>query len=141
MPLPLCVGHEVIGKAVKVGDKVKTVKVGDRVGVGAQIQACLECKICKSDNENYCPKKVGKLSNHKSNQSTSTLANPNSHRHLRSPLRRWHHSTRRLLIPHPCPRILHLPNPRQHSLHRGRPNDVRWPHHLLSPLARQSWTR
>jgi len=44
-----------VGKAIKVGDKVTTVKVGDRVGVGAQIWACLECKICKSDNENYCP--------------------------------------------------------------------------------------
>ncbi|KAA6406807.1 MAG: alcohol dehydrogenase (NADP+) [Lasallia pustulata] len=56
--LPLCVGHEIIGKAVKVGDKVTTVKVGDRVGVGAQIWACLECKNCKSDNENYCPHQV-----------------------------------------------------------------------------------
>ena len=36
-----------------------TVKVGDRVGVGAQIWACLECKICKSDNENYCPHQIG----------------------------------------------------------------------------------
>lgn len=61
IPLPLCVGHEVIGKAVKVGDKVKGVKVGDRVGVGAQISACLECKVCKSDNENYCPKQIGKV--------------------------------------------------------------------------------
>ena len=58
-PLPICVGHEVIGKAIKVGDKVSTVKVGDRVGVGAQISACLECKQCKSDNENYCPKQIG----------------------------------------------------------------------------------
>ncbi|CAD6586929.1 MAG: hypothetical protein ASARMPREDX12_002552 [Alectoria sarmentosa] len=54
-PLPICVGHEVIGKAIKVGNKVTTVKVGDRVGVGAQIRACLECKLCKADNENYCP--------------------------------------------------------------------------------------
>lgn len=36
-----------------------TVKVGDRVGVGAQIWACLDCKVCKSDNENYCPKQIG----------------------------------------------------------------------------------
>lgn len=59
--LPLCVGHEIVGKAVKVGDKVTNVKVGDRVGVGAQIWACLECKNCKSDNENYCPHQVGTL--------------------------------------------------------------------------------
>ncbi len=59
-PMPLCVGHEVIGKAIKVGDKCTTgIKVGDRVGVGAQIASCLECKNCKSDNENYCPHMVG----------------------------------------------------------------------------------
>ena len=59
VPLPICVGHEVIGKAVKVGDKVTSCKVGDRVGVGAQIWSCMKCKQCKSDNENYCPHMVG----------------------------------------------------------------------------------
>ncbi|KIW12846.1 hypothetical protein PV08_08033 [Exophiala spinifera] len=58
VPLPICVGHEIVGHAIKVGDAVKTVKVGDRVGVGAQISACLECQNCKSDNENYCPHMV-----------------------------------------------------------------------------------
>ena len=58
--LPLCVGHEIIGTAIKVGSKVETgVKVGDRVGVGAQVWSCLKCKQCKSDNENYCPHQVG----------------------------------------------------------------------------------
>ncbi|MCJ1413367.1 hypothetical protein MMC19_007472 [Ptychographa xylographoides] len=56
--LPLTVGHEVVGKAVKVGSKVSTIKVGDRVGVGAQIWACLKCPQCKSDNENYCPHQI-----------------------------------------------------------------------------------
>jgi len=55
---PLCVGHEVIGRAVKIGDKVTEVKLGDRVGVGAQVSACLKCKQCKSDNENYCPEQI-----------------------------------------------------------------------------------
>ncbi|KAI0122772.1 GroES-like protein [Daldinia grandis] len=57
-PTPLCVGHEVVGKAVKVGSKVKDVKVGDRVGVGAQIWSCLKCVQCKNDNENYCPSQI-----------------------------------------------------------------------------------
>lgn len=57
-PLPLCVGHEVVGKAIRVGKDVKTVKVGDRVGVGAQIQADLTCANCKADQENYCPNAV-----------------------------------------------------------------------------------
>jgi alcohol dehydrogenase (NADP+) len=39
--MPLCVGHEVIGRAIRVGEKVKDIKVGDRVGVGAQISADL----------------------------------------------------------------------------------------------------
>lgn len=57
-PLPICVGHEVVGKAIKVGKDVKTIKVGDRVGVGAQIQADLTCANCKADQENYCPNTV-----------------------------------------------------------------------------------
>ncbi|KAH7392693.1 NADP-dependent alcohol dehydrogenase C [Pyrenochaeta sp. MPI-SDFR-AT-0127] len=58
IPLPLCVGHEVIGKVVKVGSKVTKVKVGDRAGVGAQIGADLTCGNCKQDQENYCPNSV-----------------------------------------------------------------------------------
>ncbi|KAI0516938.1 alcohol dehydrogenase [Xylaria bambusicola] len=57
-PAPICVGHEIVGKAVKVGSQVKDVKVGDRVGVGAQVWSCLKCGPCKSNNDNYCPNKV-----------------------------------------------------------------------------------
>jgi len=55
---PIAVGHEVVGKVIKVGSKVSTLKVGDRAGVGAQIWSCLSCPQCKSDNENYCPHQV-----------------------------------------------------------------------------------
>jgi len=56
---PLCIGHEVVGKAVKVGKNVKGgIKVGDRVGVGAQVWSCLKCDVCKDKNENYCPHMV-----------------------------------------------------------------------------------
>ncbi|ODV89498.1 hypothetical protein CANCADRAFT_32732 [Tortispora caseinolytica NRRL Y-17796] len=51
---PICVGHEIVGKALRVGPAVKSIKVGDRVGVGAQILSCLECDDCKNDNEQYC---------------------------------------------------------------------------------------
>lgn len=55
---PLVPGHEIIGEVVRVGPSVKEFKVGDRVGVGAQAQACLKCKMCLSNNEIYCPKLV-----------------------------------------------------------------------------------
>ncbi|KAF2741095.1 GroES-like protein [Polyplosphaeria fusca] len=58
IPLPLCVGHEIIGRAIKVGSKVKNIKVGDRVGVGAQVGADLTCDNCKANQENYCPNQV-----------------------------------------------------------------------------------
>ena len=52
---PICVGHEIVGTAVRVGSKVTTVKQGQRVGQGAQAYSCGECKQCKHGNENYCP--------------------------------------------------------------------------------------
>jgi alcohol dehydrogenase (NADP+) len=55
---PLAVGHEIIGKALRVGPKVTLVKPGQRVGLGAQLYSCLECKQCKNDNETYCVHQV-----------------------------------------------------------------------------------
>lgn len=63
LKLIICVA-EIIGNAVKVGSKVTTVKVGDRVGVGAQISACLECDTCREDNETYCKQQMGKCDLH-----------------------------------------------------------------------------
>jgi len=54
-PVPLAVGHEIVGRAVRVGSAVKSISVGDRVGVGAQIWADLTCDNCKANQENYCP--------------------------------------------------------------------------------------
>ncbi|KAK9448911.1 chaperonin 10-like protein [Limtongia smithiae] len=55
-PYPLVVGHEIIGKVIKLGDKCTTgLTLGQRVGVGAQAWACLACPQCGSDNEVYCP--------------------------------------------------------------------------------------
>ncbi|KAI0949633.1 hypothetical protein AcW1_009182 [Taiwanofungus camphoratus] len=56
--LPLIAGHEIVGKVIRVGDKVTEFKPGQRVGVGAQIGSCLHCRACKEDFENYCPKQI-----------------------------------------------------------------------------------
>ncbi|KAJ2983094.1 hypothetical protein NUW58_g6309 [Xylaria curta] len=55
---PLAVGHEIVGKAIRVGPKVTLIKEGARVGVGAQSWSCLECRQCKNDNETYCPQQM-----------------------------------------------------------------------------------
>lgn len=54
---PACVvGHEIVGRAVRVGSNVKHIKVGQRVGVGAQARSCLQtqCAECSSGLESYC---------------------------------------------------------------------------------------
>ena len=54
----ICPGHEIVGTVTHIGDEVTEFKVGQRVGVGAQVLSCLDCDRCNSDNENYCPKSV-----------------------------------------------------------------------------------
>ncbi|KAI9848330.1 MAG: hypothetical protein M1837_000594 [Sclerophora amabilis] len=54
---PCCVGHEIVGTAVKVGNTVENgIKLGDRVGVGAQSNSCLkpDCEECSNGIENHC---------------------------------------------------------------------------------------
>ncbi|KAH7013416.1 zinc-binding dehydrogenase [Ilyonectria destructans] len=62
-PYPLCVGHEIVGIAVRIGSQAEGgIKVGDRVGVGAQNDSCLgrqgDCDECAAGLESYCPKMV-----------------------------------------------------------------------------------
>ncbi len=45
---------EIVGTAIRIGPKVTLIKVGERVGVGAQSYSCLTCRQCKADNETYC---------------------------------------------------------------------------------------
>jgi len=51
---PVVPGHEVIGEVLEVGSQVQHLKVGDRVGVGWQKSACLQCVQCLKGNENLC---------------------------------------------------------------------------------------
>lgn len=53
-PFPIVPGHELIGYVTKVGSAVTRMKVGDRVGVGAQGSSCLSCEECNNHRENYC---------------------------------------------------------------------------------------
>ncbi|KAI7863349.1 chaperonin 10-like protein [Spinellus fusiger] len=52
---PCVTGHEITGVCTRIGKNVTNIKIGDRIGVGAQSGACLECEDCKSGRENNCP--------------------------------------------------------------------------------------
>ncbi|KAI9718468.1 MAG: putative secondary metabolism biosynthetic enzyme [Chrysothrix sp. TS-e1954] len=59
---PCCVGHEIVGTAVRVGKNARQgISIGDRVGVGPQGYTCNQpdCGWCSSGRENYCPHRVG----------------------------------------------------------------------------------
>ncbi|KAL3459360.1 hypothetical protein BJX64DRAFT_301448 [Aspergillus heterothallicus] len=57
---PCCVGHEIIGTVIRVGQNVTTHRLDDRVGVGAQALSCLQnsCPECAAGAENYCQRGV-----------------------------------------------------------------------------------
>ncbi len=51
---PMVPGHEIVGTAAAVGDKVRKFKVGSRVGVGTFIDSCRRCGPCRAGEEQYC---------------------------------------------------------------------------------------
>ena len=52
---PFIPGHEIIGNVVAIGSQVRSLKVGDRVGLGWQSNSCGECEWCSRGLENLCP--------------------------------------------------------------------------------------
>jgi alcohol/geraniol dehydrogenase (NADP+) len=51
---PLTPGHEVVGRVVQRGEAVEGLALGAQVGVGWQAGACLQCRACRSGQENLC---------------------------------------------------------------------------------------
>ncbi|KIW14266.1 hypothetical protein PV08_07048 [Exophiala spinifera] len=53
-----CAGHEGAGVIVKIGESVKSCKVGERAAYGPIHSTCSLCDSCKSGRETYCPQAV-----------------------------------------------------------------------------------
>jgi alcohol/geraniol dehydrogenase (NADP+) len=51
---PFVPGHEVVGIIGAIGDRVTTLKVGQRVGLGWFSHSCMHCEWCMSGNHNLC---------------------------------------------------------------------------------------
>ncbi len=52
---PFIPGHEIIGTITAVGSQVRSLKTGQRVGLGWQSNSCGECQWCTRGMENLCP--------------------------------------------------------------------------------------
>lgn len=53
---PMVPGHEIVGKVIKMGEKVTRFKMGDSVGVGCLVDSCRVCSSCTENHEQYCEK-------------------------------------------------------------------------------------
>ncbi|MEP4484171.1 MAG: NAD(P)-dependent alcohol dehydrogenase [Halioglobus sp.] len=51
---PFVPGHEIIGRVSEVGAQVSKHSVGDQVGVGCMVDACLQCSACRDGDEQFC---------------------------------------------------------------------------------------
>jgi uncharacterized zinc-type alcohol dehydrogenase-like protein len=51
---PFIPGHEIIGTITAIGSRVRSLKVGERVGLGWQSNSCGECEWCSRGLENLC---------------------------------------------------------------------------------------
>jgi alcohol dehydrogenase (NADP+) len=55
---PCVPGHELVGRVVQVGKKVKRFRKGDLAGVGCFVDSCGKCVNCKKNEEQYCLKQT-----------------------------------------------------------------------------------
>lgn len=56
---PLVPGHEIVGTIAALGNEVRDLKIGQRVGIGWQCNSCLTCEWCTKGEENFCDKFQG----------------------------------------------------------------------------------
>lgn len=52
---PFVPGHEVVGRVAAIGSAVKSVEIGQQVGLGWFAGSCMRCEWCLSGNHNLCP--------------------------------------------------------------------------------------
>ncbi|MBU2892349.1 alcohol dehydrogenase AdhP [Colwellia sp. D2M02] len=52
--MPLVPGHEGVGEIVEVGEQIKHLNIGDRVGIPWLYSSCGHCDYCLTGDENLC---------------------------------------------------------------------------------------
>lgn len=61
---PFVGGHEAVGEIVAVGENVKGLRLGDKVGLGWNAESCMHCEQCLSGFQINCPNLVGTIVEH-----------------------------------------------------------------------------
>ncbi len=56
---PFIPGHEIIGTVAATGSEVRSLEIGQRVGLGWQSNSCGQCEWCMRGLENLCPNSEG----------------------------------------------------------------------------------
>lgn len=51
---PSVPGHEIVGRVISTGEKVRNFKPGDLAGVGCMVDSCGHCHPCHEGEEQYC---------------------------------------------------------------------------------------
>jgi len=51
---PIVPGHEIIGEVIAIGNAVKNVRVGDKVGLGWMSASCMSCEQCMDSEHHLC---------------------------------------------------------------------------------------
>jgi propanol-preferring alcohol dehydrogenase len=54
--MPIIPGHEIVGRVEALGDSVRSLTIGQRVGVPWLGWSCGDCEECRSERENLCPR-------------------------------------------------------------------------------------
>ena len=55
---PMVPGHEIAGRVIRVGSKVRRFKVGDKAGVGCFVDSCRKCENCEKGEQQFCEKHI-----------------------------------------------------------------------------------
>lgn len=76
---PCVPGHEIVGRVVGVGKRVKRFKIGDLAGVGCMVDSCGKCPNCKANEEQFCARTVFTYNSTELDGKTQTFGGYSTH--------------------------------------------------------------
>jgi propanol-preferring alcohol dehydrogenase len=74
--LPIVPGHEIVGRVEALGEGVRDITVGDRIGIPWLGATCGVCPYCRSDRENLCDRPVFTGATRDGGYATHAVADP-----------------------------------------------------------------